>query len=128
MNIETNGNVTTVYGPDMTKDYEQMKRDCCGRYDNFIFPDAKKTIDLLKAKGRSPMTKQDVERLDCWGGNLDYYKSVYCYYCVNKKNYRNYMFSPDDAENREKQYERLRMGVLKFSQEEDFEVWIIPCA
>ena len=37
MNIETNGNVTTIYGPDMTNDFEQMKRECCGRYDNFIF-------------------------------------------------------------------------------------------
>jgi len=127
MNVETNGNAT-ISGPDMTNDFEQMKRDCCERYDNFIFPDAKKTIDLLKAKGRSPMTKQEVERLDCWGGGGTYYDGVYCYYCVNKKNYRNYMFSPNDAENRAKLYKRLRMGVLKFSQEEDFEVWIIPCA
>jgi hypothetical protein len=50
------------------------------------------------------------------GGGGTYYDDVYCYYCVNKKNYRNYMFSPDDAENQKKEYKRLRMGVLKFSQ------------
>ena len=127
MNIKTNGNVTTIYGPDMTNDFEQMKRDCCGRYDNFIFPDAKKLVDCLRDQGRSPMTPLLVQRLDCWGGGGTYYDDVFCYHCVNTKDYRNYMFSPDDAENREKEYRRLRMGVLKFSQEEDFEVWCIPC-
>ncbi len=127
MNIETNGNVTTISGPDMTNDFEQMMRDCCGRYDNFIFPDAKKFVDCLREQGLTPMTEKDVQILDCWGGGGTYYDDVYCYFCVNKKNYRNYMFSPDDAENQKKQYERLRMGVLKFSQEEDFEVWCIPC-
>ncbi len=127
MNIETNGNVTTISGPDLPDDFEQMKRDCCGRYDNFIFPDAKKLVDCLREQGRTPMTALQLQRLDCWGGGGTYYEGVYCYYCVNKKNYRNYMFSPDDAENQKKQYKRLRMGVLKFSQEEDFEVWCIPC-
>ena len=126
MNIETNGNVITIGGA-MTRDFQQMMRECCGRYDNFIFPDAKKLVDCLREQGRTPMTALQLQRLDCWGGGGTYYEGVYCYYCVNKKNYRNYMFSPDDVENQKKQYERLRMGVLKFSQEEDFEVWCIPC-
>ena len=126
MNIETNGNVITIGGA-MTRDFQQMMRECCGRYDNFIFPDAKKLVDCLREQGRTPMTALQLQRLDCWGGGGTYYERVYCYYCVNKKNYRNYMFSPDDVENQKKQYERLRMGVLKFSQEEDFEVWCIPC-
>ena len=127
MNIETNGNVTTISSPDLPDDFEQMMRDCCGRYDNFIFPDAKKVVELLKKQGRSPMTHEEVMDVHLRGSTEEYYDKVYCYYCVNKKNYRNYMFSPDDAENQKKQYERLRMGVLKFSQEEDFEVWCIPC-
>jgi hypothetical protein len=128
MNIETNGNVTTIYGPDLPDDFEQMKRDCCGRYDNFIFPDAKKVVDCLREQGRTPMTEKDVQILDCWGGGGTYYDDVYCYYCVNKKNYRNYMFSPDDGENKDNHYSRLRANVLNFSVEEDFEVWLIPCA
>ena len=103
MNIETNGNVTTISGPDMTNDFEQMKRDCCGRYDNFIFPDAKKFVDCLREQGLTPMTEKDVQILDCFGGGGTYYDDVYCYYCVNKKNYRNYMFSPDDGENKDKE-------------------------
>ena len=55
------GNVVTLSGPDMTSDFNQMKRECCGRYDNFIFPDAKKVVDLLKdKKGALPMTHEQI--------------------------------------------------------------------
>ena len=128
MNIETNGNVTTISGPEMTRDFEQMKRECCGRYDNFIFPDAKKVVELLKKQGRSPMTNEEIMDVHLRGSTKEYYDKVYCYYCVNKKNYRNYMFSPDDGENKDNHYSRLRANVLNFSVEEDFEVWLIPCA
>ena len=128
MNIETNGNVTTISGPDMTRDFEQMKRECCGRYDNFIFPDAKKVVELLKKQGRSPMTNDEIMDVHLRGSTMEYYGKVFCYYCVNKKNYRNYMFSPDDGENKDNRYSRLRTNVLNFSVEEDFEIWLIPCA
>ena len=128
MNIETNGNVTTISGPEMTRDFEQMKRECCGRYDNFIFPDAKKVVELLKKQGRSPMTNDEIMDVHLRGSTKEYYDKVYCYYCVNKKNYRNYMFSPDDGENKDNHYSRLRANVLNFSVEEDFEVWLIHCA
>ncbi len=128
MNIETNGNVTTISGPDMTRDFEQMKRECCGRYDNFIFPDAKKVVELLKKQGRSPMTNDEIMDVHLRGSTREYYDKVYCYYCVNKKNYRNYMFSPDDGENKDNHYSRLRANLLNFSVEEDFDVWLIHCA
>jgi len=128
MNIETNGNVTTISGPEMTPDFEQMKRECCGRYENFVFPDAKKVVELLKKQGRSPMTNEEIMDVHLRGSTREYYDKVYCYYCVNKKNYRNYMFSPDDGENKDNHYSRLRANVLNFSVEEDFEVWLIPCA
>ena len=128
MNIETNGNVTTISGPEMTRDFEQMMRECCGRYGNFIFPDAKKVVELLKKQGRSPMTNEEIMDVHLRGSTKEYYDKVYCYYCVNKKNYRNYMFSPDDGENKDNHYSRLRANVLNFSVEEDFEVWLIPCA
>jgi len=38
------------------------------------------------------------------------------------------MFSPDDGENKDNHYSRLRTNVLNFSLEEDFEVWKILCA
>ena len=126
--VSQNGNVITLSGPDMTRDFNQMKRECCGRYDNFIFPDAKKVIDLLKQQGRSPMTHEQIMDVHENGTSADYYSSIYCYYCVNKKDYKNYMFSPDDGENKDNHYSRLRFGVLSFSLEEDFDVWVINCA
>jgi hypothetical protein len=128
MNIETKGDVTTISGPDMTNDFEQMKRECCGRYDNFIFPDAKKVVDLLKSKGQSPMTHDEIMDVHERGSTKEYYDKVYCYYCVNRNNYSNYMFSPDDGENKDNHYSRLRTHVLNFSVEEDFDVWLIQCA
>jgi hypothetical protein len=37
INVEQDGNTITLSG-DMTNDFEQMKKECAGRYDNFIFP------------------------------------------------------------------------------------------
>ena len=126
--VTKEGNVVTLSGPDMTSDFNQMKRECCGRYDNFIFPDAKKVVELLTAKGRSPMTHDEIMDVHGKGTHKEYYDTIYCYYCVNKNNYRNYMFSPDDGENKDNRYSRLRTNVLNFSVEEDFEIWLIPCA
>ena len=98
--VTKEGNVVTLSGPDMTSDFNQMKRECCGRYGNF--------------HGK--------------GTHTEYYDTIYCYYCVNKNNYRNYMFSPDDGENRDNHYRRLRFGVLSFYLEEGFDVYIINCA
>ena len=121
--VAQDGKVFTLSGPEMTRDFNQMKRECCGRYDNFIFPDAKKVVDLLKEQGRSPMTHEQIMEVHGKGTHTDYY-----YYCVNKKDYKNYMFSPDDSENKDNHYSRLRFGVLSFSLEEDFDVWTINCA
>ena len=74
------------------------------------------------------MTHEQIMEVHGKGTHTDYYDTIYCYYCVNKNDYSNYMFSPDDGENRDNHYRRLRMGVLSFSLEDDFEVWIINCA
>jgi len=125
--VTKEGNVVTLSGSDMPSDFNQMKRECCGRYDNFIFPDAKKVVELLTAKGRSPMTHDEIMDVHGKGTHKEYYDTIYCYYCVNKNNYRNYMLSPDDGENRDNHYRRLRFGVLSFYLEEDFDVYIIKC-
>ena len=126
--VSQEGNVVTLSGPDMTSDFGQMKHECCGRYDNFIFPDAKKVVELLIDKGHSPLTHDQIMDVHGKGTHADYYDTIFCYYCINKNNYRNYMFSPDDGENKDNHYRRLRFGVLSFSLEEDFDVYIINCA
>ena len=85
--VAQDGKVFTLSGPEMTRDFNQMKRECCGRYDNFIFPDAKKVVDLLKEQGRSPMTHEQIMEVHGKGTHTDYYDTIYCYYCVNKNNY-----------------------------------------
>ena len=49
----------------------------------------------------------------------EYYENwnIWCYFCVDPKTYKNYMFSPMDGENRDNQYSRLRNGVLNFSSD-----------
>jgi len=51
MNIEKNGNVITISGPDMTNDFEQMKRECCGRYERklwiFMREEVQRSIMIL---------------------------------------------------------------------------------
>ena len=81
MNLETKGNVITISGPDLPNDFEQMMRDCCGRHGNVILGDAKTLVDSLRAQGYSPMTKEDVQSLDCLGGRGTHYDNIYCYYC-----------------------------------------------
>ena len=127
INLEKNSN-TFIFSGGMAREIEQMKRDCCGRYDNPLFGDASKIITQLQDKKRNPMTQLDVRILCTLGVNKEYYNKIYCYYCVNMKNYKNYTFSPYDGENKDNDYSRLRQGVLQFSKENDFNIYIINCA
>mgnify|MGYP006143040125 FL=1 len=122
------GNVVTLSGPDMTSSLGQMKGECVGRYANFIFGDAKGVVDKLKSRGDSCMSVSQLNHLFKNGTSKSYYTNIYCYFCVNKNNYSNYLFSPEDGENRDNDYFRLRSGVIHFANDENFEIWIINCA
>ena len=124
--LEQQGNVITLSG-DMTNDYDQMKRECAGRYES-LFGDAQEVITKLKARGRSAMTHEQIMKLHKYGIKAEYYENwnIWCYFCVDPKNYKNYMFSPDDGENRDNQYSRLRNGVLNFSSD-GFDVYVVEC-
>ena len=121
--IEKNGNTTTLSG-DMTNDFEQMKRECAGRFES-MFGDVKK---LLPKLGEA-LTHEHIMQVYNEGFTKSFYdkNKIYCYFCVNPDDYSNYMFSPSDSENRDNRFARIRMGVLKFFQD-DFDVYIIPCA
>ena len=126
INTEKQGNVITLSG-DMTNDYDQMKRECAGRYES-MFGDAQGAITKLKAGGSSAMTHEQIMKLYKHGTYAEYYENwnIWCYFCVDPKNYKNYMFSPIDGENRDNQYSRLRNGVLNFSLG-GFEVYVVEC-
>jgi len=126
--VTQEGNVITLSGPDMTSSLGQMKAECIGRYDNFIFGDSKGVVDKLKSRGDSCMSVSQLNHLFKNGTSESYYTNIYCYFCVNKNNYSNYLFSPQDGENRDNNYFRLRNGVLYFAMDNNFEIWIINCA
>ncbi len=126
INVEQQGNIITLSG-DLTFDFDQMKRECAGRFES-LFGDAKGVITKLKDRGRSAMTHEQIMKLYQNGKTSEYFENwnIWCYFCVDPNNYRNYMFSPEDSENRDNQYSRLRNGVMNFSSE-GFEVYIIEC-
>ena len=123
MNLKQNGN-TFILSGDMTNDFEQMKRECAGRF-HALFGDIVKLIPKLGDK----RTSVQIKGLYQWGTNAEYYENdnIWGFFCYNPKDHSNYMFSPSDGENRDNNYHRLRNGVFKFSQE-GFDVYIIPCA
>jgi hypothetical protein len=91
-----------------------------GKYqdDNFIFGDSKGVLDKLKSRGDSCMSVSQLNHLFKNGTSESYYKN----------NYSNYLFSPQDGENRDNNYFRLRNGLLYFAMDNNFEIWIINCA
>ena len=109
--VAQDGKVFTLSGPEMTRDFNQMKRECCGRYDNFIFPDAKKVVDLLKKQGRSHMTHEEV--MEVFMREEVHTQSIMILFIVTivliKRDYRNYMFSPDDGENKDNHYSSTKV-------------------
>ena len=127
MNMTQKGN-TIVLSGDMTNDFEQMKRECAGRFES-LFGDAQNIVKKLTEKGSVKLTAQQVLDLLTQGTTEEFYnnQNVWCYFCVEPTTFRNYMFSPMDSENRDNKYARLRSGVANFSFKAGFDVYIIHC-
>ena len=124
MNFEQNGN-TFILSGDMTNDFEQMKRECAGRFES-MFGDVKKLIPKLE----KALTHEHIMRVYNEGSTNSFYdnNNICGYFCVNPNDYSNYMFMTCDSENRDNQYLRLRTGILKFNSQAGFDVYIIPYA
>ena len=127
MNLTQNGNKFTLSG-DLTNDFEQMTRECAGRYE-CMFGDAKNVIKKLKERGSDKLTVEQILDLLIQGTTEEFYKThnIWGYFCVEPETFRNYMFSPMDSENRDNKYARLRCGVANFSRKAHFDVYIIHC-
>ena len=125
--VSQKGNTIFING-ELTFDFNQMKRECAGRFET-IFGDAKNLIAKLKEDGYTALTEQQILDLLTQGDKKEFYENqnLWCYFCVDPTDYRNYMFSPLDGENRDNKYDRLRRGVAKFSREAKFDVYIVPC-
>ena len=50
---------------------------------------------------------------------------IWCYLCVRPSDFKNYMFSPADSENRDNNFARIRGGV-GFFYKKGFDIYIVP--
>ena len=121
MNIARNGNTITFSG-DMTKDFNQMRREMSGRFNMFV-GDVVKVIPRLGDK----LTSDQLMTLHKEGTCAEFYENnnILGYFCIDPKDYSNYMFLIGDGENRDNNYSRLRNGVLQFSSEAYCDIYIL---
>ena len=61
------------------------------------------------------------------GTHAEFYENnnILGYFCIDLKDYSNYMFLIGDSENRDNNYSRLRNGVLQFSSEAYCDIYIL---
>ena len=121
MNMSQNGNTITISG-DMTNDCKQMHRECAGRFHG-MFGDVVKLIPKLGDK----LTTDQLMTLHKEGTHAEFYDNnkILGYFCIDPKDYSNYMFLIGDGENRDNHYSRLRNGVLQFSFEAYCDIYIL---
>ena len=121
MNITRNGNIIT-FSQDMTKDFNQMRREMSGRFNMFV-GDVVKVIPRLGEK----LTSDQLMTLYKEGTCAEFYENnnILGYFCIDPKDYSNYMFLIGDGENRDNNYSRLRNGVLQFSFEAYCDIYIL---
>ena len=121
MNISRNGNTITFSG-DMTKDFNQMRREMSGRFNMWV-GDVTKAIPKLGDK----LTTDQLMTLHKEGTHAEFYENnnILGYFCIDPKDYSNYMFLIGDGENRDNNYSRLRNGVLQFSIEAYCDIYIL---
>ena len=126
MTTRTSGN-TRIIGleGEMTFEFSQMMKELAPNGSNFIFGDLKKSIPKMGAK----LEQSDIENLTKNGTTREFYETnkIWCYLCVRPSDYSSYMFSPDDSENRDDNFVRIRRNVLKFYANK-FDIYIIDCA
>jgi hypothetical protein len=126
MNCETSGK-TIILSGDMTFNYQKMKTELASRFHG-MFGDIKKLIPKL-TKDHPKMTRQNIIDLINKGTTKDFYNknNIWGYICIRPSDYANFIFSHMDSENRDNNYNRIRMGVSQFF-DDNFDVYIILCA
>ena len=112
---------------EMTSEFSQMMKELAPNGSNFIVGDLRKSIPKILER-RPKVEKKDIENLVRNGTTREFYKTnnIYCYLCVRPSDYASYMFSPEDSENRDNEFQRIRRNVLKFYANK-FDIYIIGC-
>lgn len=117
----TGSTIHTLEG-EMTFEFSQMMKELAPNGANFIFGDLKKSIPKMGAK----LEQSDIENLTKNGTTREFYETnkIWCYLCVRPSDYSSYMFSPDDSENRDDNFVRIRKNVLNFYANK-FDIYIV---
>ena len=91
--VSQKGN-TIVFSGELTNDFNQMKRECAGRFET-MFGDAKNLIVKLKEDGYTALTEQQILDLLTQGTTEEVYEThnIWGYFCVEPETFKNYMFS-----------------------------------
>ena len=112
---------------EMTFEFDEMMNKLAPNGSNFLLGDLKRTIPKILER-RPKVEKKDIENLVRNGTTREFYKTnnIYCYLCVRPSDYASYMFSPEDSENRDNEFQRIRRNVLKFYANK-FDIYIIGC-
>ena len=110
---------------EMTSEFSQMMKELAPNGSNFIVGDLRKSIPKIGPK----LETSDIENLTKNGTTREFYEKnkIWCYLCVRPSDYASYMFSPEDSENRDNNFVRIRKNVLNFYSNK-FDIYIIGCA
>ena len=128
LQVETTGNITYMSG-DLTFDFNEMMNEL-GDNPHCMFGDLNAmATSLIAFPGRSDVKEMGPEdMLDLFTNGITdaYYqdRDAFCYLCVRQSDLKNYMFSPLDSENRDNEYNRLRVGVRNFAKE-GFKIYLM---
>ena len=130
LNVETNYN-TTIISSKLTGNYEEMMNEL-GDKNHCLFGllcichiNNSKYLKLSSKYVIAPLSASEIVDLCDNGHDPHFYEKnrVYCYLCVDD-DLNNYMFSPEEAENRDNNYQRLRGGVCYFA-EKGFNIYLM---
>ena len=111
---------------EMTFDNNKMMNELGNKF-HYLFGNIENVISKIKDKGGDKLTYEQLTHLITNGTKREFYKKnkIWCYLCVRPSDFKNYMFSPVDSENRDNNFARIRGGV-GFFYDEGFDIYIVP--
>ena len=116
----------TMLSGEMTFDYNEMMNELGDKF-HCLFGNIEKVIGKIKDKGGNKLGAEEINHLVTNGTKREFYdeNKIWCYLCVRPSDFKNYMFSPADSENRDNNFARIRGGV-DFFYKKGFDIYIVP--
>jgi len=111
---------------DLASTFEGIMKELGGK-NHCLFGDLEKIVGPESNGTTVKMTREEITDVLENGDSESFYtdKNVWCYLCIRPEDWKNYMFSPADRENRVNNFKRMREGVFKFYEEEKFDIYVM---